>query len=75
MKSRPLSDLFLAIGAEYNLGGIPAWLARKPGIQFRTFNKLWMTAMEAFSRKVMDMVRPFLATYEAVWYTTCQEER
>ncbi|TPX48564.1 beta-galactosidase [Synchytrium endobioticum] len=48
--------------AEYNLGGIPAWLVRKPGIHFRTYNEPWMSAMEKFSRKVVEVVRPYLAT-------------
>ncbi|TPX31599.1 beta-galactosidase [Synchytrium microbalum] len=47
--------------AEYNIGGMPAWLARKPGIQFRTYNKPWMNAMETFTTQAMNAVRPYLA--------------
>ncbi|TPX35035.1 beta-galactosidase [Synchytrium microbalum] len=58
--------LVLRIGpyvcAEYNLGGMPAWLLEKPGIRMRRLNKPFMDSMETFVRKVVDVTRPYLYT-------------
>ena len=49
--------------AEWSFGGFPAWLINKPGIALRTFNQPFMTEMEKFTRKVVDLIKPFLATF------------
>ena len=49
--------------AEWNLGGLPTWLLQKPGMVFRTWNEPFMTQMEKFVRKTVQVVKPFMATY------------
>ncbi|KAI9193696.1 uncharacterized protein BJ171DRAFT_524274 [Polychytrium aggregatum] len=48
--------------AEWNYGGIPAWLLKKDGIVFRTFNEPWLGEMAKFVRKVVEEVRPYFAS-------------
>ncbi len=50
------------ICAEINYGGFPEWLKEIEGIQFRTYNQPFMTEMSKWVTKVVDMVRPQLAS-------------
>ncbi|XP_072957587.1 beta-galactosidase 1-like [Typha angustifolia] len=43
--------------AEWNYGGIPAWLRKIPGMQFRTNNQPFKDEMETFTRLIVDMVK------------------
>ncbi|XP_008811417.2 beta-galactosidase 13-like [Phoenix dactylifera] len=43
--------------AEWNYGGIPAWLRKIPGMQFRTNNQQWKDEMQNFTTLIVDMVR------------------
>ena len=47
--------------AEWNLGGLPLWLTRVPGIRFRSMNDAWQAAVSTFVTRVMQEVEPFLA--------------
>jgi hypothetical protein len=47
--------------AEWNLGGLPLWLTRVPGIRFRTINQQWQSAISQFITRVIQEVEPFLA--------------
>ncbi|KAJ3089865.1 Beta-galactosidase 7 [Quaeritorhiza haematococci] len=48
--------------AEWNLGGMPSWLLRKPNMQMRTWSPVFMSAMERFVRKVVEVSEPYLAS-------------
>ncbi|KAJ3099168.1 hypothetical protein HDU97_003363 [Phlyctochytrium planicorne] len=50
------------INGAFDYGGLPFWLLDKPGVELRTFNKAYMTAMENFVRNVIEAIRPFLIT-------------
>ncbi|KAK3003041.1 hypothetical protein RJ639_018797 [Escallonia herrerae] len=45
------------ICAEWNFGGFPVWLKYVPGIEFRTDNGPFKAAMEAFTTKIVDMMK------------------
>ena len=47
--------------AEWNLGGLPLWLTRVPGIRFRAMNEQWQAAVSVFVTRVMQEVEPFLS--------------
>jgi beta-galactosidase GanA len=47
--------------AEWNLGGLPLWLTRVPGIRFRAINEQWQAAVSTFVTRVMQEVEPYLA--------------
>jgi beta-galactosidase len=47
--------------AEWNLGGLPLWLTRVPGIRFRAINDQWQSAVSTFVTRVLQEVEPFLA--------------
>ncbi|KAJ1535895.1 Beta-galactosidase 7, partial [Nowakowskiella sp. JEL0078] len=59
-------DVVLRIGpyvcAEFNYGGFPTWLLKKKGIEFRTYNKIFMDQMERFIVKTIEVIRPYLAS-------------
>ncbi|KAF3322292.1 beta-galactosidase 1-like protein [Carex littledalei] len=42
--------------AEWNYGGIPAWLRKYPGMQFRTNNQQFKDEMANFTKLIVDMV-------------------
>ncbi|KAL2912449.1 Beta-galactosidase 7 [Polyrhizophydium stewartii] len=46
--------------AEWNYGGLPAWLRDDPNSKFRTWDPAYMDAMESFVRKTVAVVEPFL---------------
>ena len=39
--------------------GVPAWLGFKEGVAFRAYNKVWMSYMEGWFRKVVDLLMPY----------------
>ncbi|CAF3381904.1 unnamed protein product [Rotaria sp. Silwood1] len=47
--------------AEWNYGGLPAWLNQIPNISFRSNNDAWKTAMRTFLMKIIEYVNPYLA--------------
>ncbi|KAJ3680253.1 hypothetical protein LUZ60_016531 [Juncus effusus] len=42
--------------AEWNYGGVPAWLRKIPGMQFRTNNQPWKDEMATFTKLIVDMI-------------------
>eukprot|EP00823_Brevimastigomonas_motovehiculus_P001192 TRINITY_DN11711_c0_g1_i1.p1 TRINITY_DN11711_c0_g1~~TRINITY_DN11711_c0_g1_i1.p1 ORF type:complete len:759 (+),score=144.26 TRINITY_DN11711_c0_g1_i1:32-2308(+) len=49
------------ICAETNYGGIPAWVGQKKNIMFRTYNSVWMNAMQQWMQTLVAYVRDFFA--------------
>ena len=49
------------ICAEWDYGGLPAWLNQIPGIVFRRNNDPWKTQMRRFILSIIDYVTPYLA--------------
>lgn len=47
--------------AEWEYGGIPAWLGLKDGIVFRTENAVWQAYMERFFTKTIETLQPLFA--------------
>jgi beta-galactosidase GanA len=47
--------------AEWNLGGLPLWLTRLPGIRFRAINEQWQSAVSQFVTRVIQEIEPFLS--------------
>ncbi|CAN7057702.1 unnamed protein product [Brassica rapa subsp. trilocularis] len=43
--------------AEWNFGGIPVWLKYVPGMIFRTDNGPFKTAMQKFTKKIVDIMK------------------
>ena len=48
--------------AEYEYGGIPAWVGLKDGLLFRTNNTVWQSHMQSWFQRVVDMMAPLFAT-------------
>ena len=51
------------ICGEWTYGGIPSWINGKPGVQIRSHNPSWETAMTAFVRAIWRVVEPFTAVH------------
>lgn len=49
------------ICAEWDLGGLPAWLLADPQIELRCYNEPYLSKVEAYFEKLMQYVRPYLA--------------
>lgn len=49
------------VDAEWNYGGLPAWLNQIPNISFRSSNDAWKNLMRQFMLNILDYVTPFLA--------------
>jgi len=47
--------------AEWNYGGLPAWLNQIPNMSFRSHNSAWEEAMRRFTLQIADYVTPYLA--------------
>ena len=47
--------------AEWDYGGLPAWLNQIPNIAFRSHNSAWETAMQKFILEIMNYTSPYLA--------------
>ena len=47
--------------AEWDYGGIPAWLAYKEGMRFRAYNEPWMGAVQQWFQTVVDVTRNYFA--------------
>nr|UPW27168.1 beta-galactosidase-like protein [Allium cepa] len=43
--------------AEWNLGGLPAWLRQIPGMEFRTDNQPFKNEMQKFTTLIVDMLK------------------
>lgn len=50
------------VNAEWEYGAIPVWLALKEGVKLRTYNHVWMTEMQRWFEKVVDLTRDHFAT-------------
>ncbi len=46
------------ICAEFDGGGLPAWLLREPGVRVRTREPRYLSAVSAYLRQVLDIVAP-----------------
>ena len=49
--------------AEWDYGGIPAWLAYKPGIRFRSYNDGWRAAVQKWVGEVISHTRTYFADH------------
>ncbi|CAF3494799.1 unnamed protein product [Adineta steineri] len=47
--------------AEWQNGGLPAWLNQVPNISFRSHNQAWEAAMRKFVMSIVEYVNPYLA--------------
>ena len=47
--------------AEWNYGGLPAWLNQVPNMSFRSHNAAWEDAMRRFVLNIVEYVNPYLA--------------
>jgi beta-galactosidase len=47
--------------AEWDYGGLPAWLNQIPNISFRSHNEAWESLMREFVLNIVDYVTPYLA--------------
>ena len=47
--------------AEWNYGGLPAWLNQVPNMSFRSSNAAWEAAMKKFLLEIVDYATPYLA--------------
>jgi len=48
------------ICAEWEMGGLPAWLLAKPGIKLRTYEQQYIAAVERWWGELLPRVRPYL---------------
>lgn len=46
------------ICAEFDGGGLPAWLLREPGVRVRTREPRYLSAVSAYLQQVLDIVAP-----------------
>lgn len=51
------------ICAEWNFGGFPAWLGQEPGVQFRTFNPVYLKYVDQWFEALFAAVTPHLLTH------------
>ena len=49
--------------AEWDYGGIPTWLAYKPGMRFRSYNMPWMNAVQKWVGEVIAETRTYFADH------------
>src|SRR5664279_1513689 len=58
--------VFLRVGpyicAEWNFGGFPPYLRDEPGITIRTMDKVYTDRVQAYFERLIEVVRPRLAT-------------
>ena len=47
--------------AEWDYGGIPAWLAYKEGVRFRSYNSIWRDAVQQWFEVVIGQTRSYFA--------------
>ena len=47
--------------AEWDYGGIPTWLAYKPGMRYRAFNQPWLDSVQQWFQIVVDVTRDYFA--------------
>lgn len=50
------------ICSECDLGGFPWWLLKYDGMELRTYNKLYLSKVETYIKRVCDLIRPKLIT-------------
>ncbi|CAF0982021.1 unnamed protein product [Didymodactylos carnosus] len=48
--------------AEWNNGGLPAWLNNVKDISFRSYNEPWLVEMKRFIGDILNYVKPYLAS-------------
>ncbi|MDO5739271.1 MAG: beta-galactosidase [Ornithinimicrobium sp.] len=51
------------IYAEWDFGGLPAWLMAEPDLALRTMDPRFITAVDAWFDAICDVMRPLLATH------------
>ncbi|KAJ1536406.1 hypothetical protein HK405_015236, partial [Cladochytrium tenue] len=63
--------------AEFNNGGFPVWLTQLPGVRTRTYEPQFLTYMEKFVRKTLEVVEPHLKRLDVgvPWIMCEQGER
>ena len=49
--------------AEWDYGGIPTWLAYKPGIRFRSYNDQWRAVVQRWVGQVVEQTRSYFADH------------
>ena len=49
--------------AEWDYGGIPTWLAFKPGMRYRAMNQPWLDAVQQWVQLVIDVTRGYFADH------------
>ena len=47
--------------AEWDYGGIPTWLAYKPGVRFRSYNDVWRAYVEPWLGRIINQTRAYFA--------------
>ncbi|SFB56481.1 beta-galactosidase [Cohnella sp. OV330] len=50
------------ICAEWEFGGLPAWLLAEPGIRLRCYNEPYLRRIDAYYDRLLPMLRPLLCT-------------
>lgn len=50
------------ICAEWNFGGLPAWLMTEPGVALRTSDPVYLAAVDTWFDMLIPLVRPYLGT-------------
>lgn len=50
------------ICSEWELGGLPAWLLKEPGIRLRCYNRPYLERVDAFYDVLMEKLKPLLCT-------------
>jgi len=50
------------ICSEWELGGLPAWLLKEPGIRLRCYNRPYLERVDAFFDVLMEKLKPLLCT-------------
>lgn len=58
-----LSRIGPYIDAEHNFGGLPYWIRNVPNMFPRTGSPAWTNLTGSWIRRVIEHVRPYLATY------------
>ncbi len=48
--------------AEWENGGLPPWLAAKPGMRVRRMNQPYLDAVDGYFRRLLPLLRPLLAS-------------
>jgi beta-galactosidase len=50
------------VDGEWDLGGLPSYLLRTPGIKLRSLDPVYMAAAERYMSKLAEVIKPYLVT-------------